>query len=155
MKLEDILGAAPKPSPAQDHLLFHLTGTIENDHDPAYFRLYWNPRNRRSWLLIKKTDAVGDLYEWTAEETIQKGFTEVKIHRVSVKVGSEVQEVSVAIRKIGEVIAPKSLAVGQVASGCPGGAICCCPEGVLGAGCSCYYDSCPAGQLSSPASSCG
>jgi len=89
--IEDMLRAAPKPSPVQDHSLIYLTSTIENDHEPAYFRLYRNPSNRRSWLLIKKADVVGDLYEWTADETIQKGFSEAKIHRVSLKVGTKVQ----------------------------------------------------------------
>ena len=104
MKLEDVLKAAPAGLRAQDHLLFFLDGSVEPDHDPAYFRLYRNPQNRRSYLLVKKADVVGDLYEWTAEEMKQAGFVCAKVYRVPLMFGTELQNLSVTIHGLGETI---------------------------------------------------
>ena len=105
MKLEDALNGGPRLLTAQDHLLLFLDGSVETDGDPAYFRLYRNPQNRRSYLLVKKADVVGDLCEWTAEEVRQAGFVCAKVYRVPLMFGTELQNVSIAIHKLGETIA--------------------------------------------------
>ena len=35
-------------------------GAVEADGDTAYFRLYRNPRNRRSYVLVRRADVAGD-----------------------------------------------------------------------------------------------
>jgi hypothetical protein len=86
-------------------LLLFLDGSLEPDQDAAYFRLYRQPQDRRSYLLIKKADVAGDLYEWTVEEMTQAGFVGAKVYRVPLKFGTELQNVSVTIARLGETIA--------------------------------------------------
>src|SRR5260370_22081866 len=100
MRLDAVLRAVPKVSEAQDHAVLYLHGAVEADHDAAYFRLYRDPENRRSYLLVKKADVAGDLNEWTAEEARQAGLVGAKVYRVPLKFGAELQKVSVAIHNL-------------------------------------------------------
>lgn len=118
MKLDDVLTKASKVSQAHDHTVVYLRGAVETDHDPAYFRLYRKPQNRRSYLLVKKEDLAGDLHQWSLEETIHAGFVGTTIYNVPVRIGSQVQGVSVTLHKIGE------LAAGKVATAKD--QVCCC-----------------------------
>ena len=82
MKLDDILNAEKaRASHPHDHGSLYLHGSLEPDHDQSFFRLYREPSNRRSYLLIKKSDVTEDIYQWTVEETCRAGFIGVKLYR--------------------------------------------------------------------------
>jgi hypothetical protein len=144
MKLDDVLNAGAEVSQAQNHAVFYFHGAIESDHNPAYFRLYSNPHHRRSYMLVKKTDVAGDLYEWTSEETSQAGFIGTKVYRVPLQFGTEVQVVSVAIVRVGPTSAAKTAAKSafvRPASNCPSGLVCGCANPGCTEGCSCTFPS--------------
>ncbi len=127
MKLDDVLKAAAKVSQPQDHALVYLHGAVESDHDPAYFRLYRIPHDRRSYMLVKKADVAGDLYEWTSEEAHQAGFVGTKVYRVPLQFGTEVQIVAVAIIRVEPTNSAKTAAKSAIvrpASGCTDGMVC-------------------------------
>ena len=84
--ITDVLQKVPRTSPARDQATMFHQGVVEPDHDPDYFRIYRNPRNRRSYSLIKKVDVAGDIYEWKPEESLQAGFVGVTIHLVPLKI---------------------------------------------------------------------
>lgn len=113
-------------------MIAYRHGSIEADHDPAYFRLYANPQNRRTYMLLKKTDVLGDLYEWTTEETRQAGLVGAKRYRVTLKVGTEVQEVFISVRKLGETTTASTARRRQKRDGAGkkprDPSICCCED---------------------------
>lgn len=141
MKIDDVLKAGAKTSEAQDHAVTYLHGAIEPDHAPAYFRLYSNPHHRRSYLLVKKTDVAGDVYEWTGEEARQAGFVGTKVYRVPLQFGTEVQAVSIAIVRVGPTsetkTAAKSAIVRPADAGCQPGLVCGCADRECDFGCNC------------------
>ena len=124
MKIDDVLKAAPKAPKAHDHTVVYLNGAVEADHDPAYFRLYRSPQNRRSYLVVKKEDLAGDLQEWTPEEATKAGFVGRKIHNVPVKHGAEVQGVLVKMHRIGEPMPGKAKPAPTNPQ--PADQVCCC-----------------------------
>jgi len=122
MKIDDILKGCGNVPQAQDHLVTYLNGGIESDHDQVYFRIYRDPRNRRSYVLLRKADVAGDIYEWTADEIREAGYVGAKVFRVPIRFGTEIQGVSIKVHKVGNPI-------GQKARGCEDGDVCCCNAG--------------------------
>jgi hypothetical protein len=100
MTIAAVLQKVSKPALAQDHTTVYRHGAIEPDHDPDYFRIYNNPKNRRSYSLVRKSDLVGDIYELTPEETVQAGFVGTTIYRIPLKIGSDIQHVSVKVHRL-------------------------------------------------------
>jgi len=132
-KLDDVLKAVSKPATAQDHSLVYLDGLIESDHDSAYFRLYRLPHNRGSYLLLKRSDVVGDPYEWHPEEVRQAGVVGAKMFRVALRTGVEAQRVSVKVYRLREATAGSSRR-GRDPS------ICCCDDSACTEGCIGYEE---------------
>jgi hypothetical protein len=100
--INDVLQKVSKTLPAQDHTTMYRHGVLEPDHDPSYFRIYRNPRNRRSYSLIKRADVAGEIYEWKPEEALEAGFVGATVHLVPLKFGSEVQHVTIRLERVGE-----------------------------------------------------
>ncbi len=107
MKLDDVLKVAAKASQAQDHSILFLDGAVEADHSAEYLRVYPDPGHRRSYLLVKKADVCGELHVWSAEEIRHAGFIGAKVFRIPLRVGIELQTVSVAVHKFGEASAAR------------------------------------------------
>ncbi len=103
MKLEDVLEKADEVSLADHHTIISLDGMIAVDPDSTCFRLFRNPNNPRSYLLVKKADVAGDIYEWTAEEKSRAGIVGAKnVHRVPLRFGTKLQQVSIVVYRLGE-----------------------------------------------------
>ena len=145
MKLDHVLKESGQPRSASDHAIYYVSGTVEADYDPAYFRVYRNPHNRRSYLLLKKTDMPDkiELREWSKEEAVQAGFAGEKMFRVPLAFGMEVQMVSVLVHKVGVTIPAKAEDGRQY--------VCCCGNAACNT--SCAYDQCTIGFVC-PKSSC-
>lgn len=107
-------------SVTNDHATVQLKGAIELDHDPAYFRIYPDSRNRRSYSIVKKSDVEGEVYEWSSEEMLSAGFVNSKIYTIPMKSGAEIQRVSVILQRVGQAGSRKH------SEGCGGSNVCCC-----------------------------
>jgi hypothetical protein len=140
MKLDEVINATPGAAGVQDQSIVYVHGQVEKDHDPDYFRLYRHPHNRRAYVLVRKADAVGELYEWTAEETQQAGFHGARIHSVPVKLGTEVHTVAASVHRVGYpsggTSGPRSLGVWCcTGEGCSGDCACVDPAQCFGGEC--------------------
>ena len=147
MTIDAALGSGKSARNAHDHATVYISGAVEPDHDPSHFRVYINPQNRRSYLLLKKTDVAGELYEWTAEETVHASFKGNKIFNIPLCTGTQIQRVSVKIFRAGEKGSPNK-ALDRV---------CCCDDeaGCQGSTCG-FTDSstCSTIGTQSPSSAC-
>jgi hypothetical protein len=119
--VNDVLQKVSKTLPAQDHTTMYRHGVLEPDHDPTYFRIYSNPRNRRSYSLVKRADVTGEIYEWKPEEALEAGFVGATIHLVPLRFGTEIQRVSIRLERVGER--------GAVKKGAKDDDVCCCDIG--------------------------
>ena len=60
MTIREEVNSAPKAASIEDAQFFYIRGSIENDHNSGYFRLYQNPAKRDSYLLIRMEDILED-----------------------------------------------------------------------------------------------
>jgi hypothetical protein len=143
MKIDEILSrATAEPVTHQASATHFMNGSIEPDWDKQAFRFHIDPNNRLSYLLIKKTDLLGEVYQWTKEEVAAAGFPGVTMYRISVRHGTEVQDVVVTNAKIGESLSSHT-SLGTAARGecqhTTGCATGCCTTGQGGR---CWCDKC-------------
>lgn len=145
MNVDEVLAHAKAAVSAVDHKVLFMNGSIEADHDGSLFRLYPDPADRRSYYVLKRADAVGDLHEFSQEEMVQAGFVGAKLFRVALRASCEVQAVSVIVHRLGETIAawgmgrrlkPAYAGECEATSGCNSG---CCTYASNG---KCYCDHC-------------
>ncbi len=109
MKLDDVLKTAPGTRGASDHASVYFHGVIEADSDSDYFRLYRRPENRHSYLLVRKADVAGDVLErFSPEEAAHAGFVGSTIHRFPLRIGTEVQGVSIKFHNVGDPFPKKT-----------------------------------------------
>jgi hypothetical protein len=94
MQLDQVLAPKAVNTSSSSHAVVHLNGSIESDHDREYFRLFRQPHNPRAYLLIRKSDVLGELHEWTPDELTSAGFIGAKVFRVPVAHGAQVQAVT-------------------------------------------------------------
>lgn len=139
MNVSDIVGKAKPPGSEKPEIMY-LEGEIKPDYEDVVFRLYSEPRDLRSYYLIKKADVAGDIYEWTKEEMVEKGIIGAKMYRVPLRYGTELVFVNITMGKLGITMADSSC--DQV--GCQYCATCtpntCCTR--ASAGKPCYCDTC-------------
>src|SRR5438876_9273499 len=80
--------------------VYYITGGISADPDGTAFRLYHDPVNARSFLLIDKQDVIGGVHALTNLERTQKGFIRDNVFRIAVKRGTTVKCIQTTIAKI-------------------------------------------------------
>jgi len=113
--IDDILKKDNKKSDAPKDIIY-FDGTIDEDGNDEYFRLYPDPRNNNKYLRIKKTDIAGDIYEYPEEKLKDAGIipplgltpnNKFSMFQVPVKHGVEIECISLEKAKVG-IEYPKS-----------------------------------------------
>jgi hypothetical protein len=102
MTLADALQRKTKVAGPEFETVF-IEGQIESDSDPKYFRLYPNGSDRNRYYFVNKTDVQGDIYQWTADEIIQRGFTGQERYRISVKADALLGVITVTVKRASEL----------------------------------------------------
>ena len=122
--------------------IYYMTGSISADPEGTAFRLYRDPENTRSCLLIKKQDVIGGVHALTDLERTQKGFVRDNVFRIGLKHGTTVKCITTTIAKIGETLSVAAPRSPQLAGKCVHASDCthhCCTYASDG---ECYCDTC-------------
>lgn len=99
MRLDEVLSKQTVLSSAAA-AAFSVSGEIQPDSDPEFFRLYTTPADRATYHLIRRSDAP-EVYRYTPEETIHAGVAGTTIYRVQLRYGTVVQRVSISTSTVG------------------------------------------------------
>jgi hypothetical protein len=108
MNLTDALNSSRERN--NEPNIFFVHGTLESDPSEGFFRIYTNPDNQRSFYRVREDTVVGEIYEWTAAELVQAGLVGVRVFRVGLRYGTEIQHVVIRFEKMGETIEATSSA---------------------------------------------
>lgn len=141
MKIQELKASLNFVSAVETTPFYYLHGVVEFIDD-KHFKLFQNPDNRSSYVIIPIDSVLDELHEWSAEALAYKGFVGHAIYRVPVQHGASVQVVSVTPHKLGETLSA-DIFQGALAGTCNSSSGCgskkCCTTETDG---KCYCDDC-------------
>jgi hypothetical protein len=103
MNIEQLKTSAGVAPAIQSTHFHYLHGAVEFI-DEKHFKLFRNPNNRASFLIISADSVIGDIHPWSDEAMAHKGFVGHSVYRVSVQHAANVQLVSVKQHRLGETL---------------------------------------------------
>lgn len=106
MNVDDLLSKGENK--IKDHELLFLTGVVCEDTDVSRFRIYPIPNNHRRYMILERSSVVGGLYELTSNEMEDLGFLGEQVHKVTLRVGTPLDFVSIEKHKLGETMSSES-----------------------------------------------
>lgn len=142
MKLDDVLSKTKLARTRASDMVYEMLGAVEPDFDDRYFRLYPDPADPLHYFLIDKKDVEEEVYELTADEAIQAGFTGRRLYKLSVKHGTTVMHYSVSIERVGETVAASAGREVANVRGCRSAPSCPSPHCCTSSGGRCRCSTC-------------
>lgn len=99
MLLDEVLSKQTVSSPGAAST-YYVSGEIQPDGDPEYFRLYTDPSDHATYHLLRRADAP-EVYPLTREEMVHAGVVGSAMYRLRLKYGTVVQRVSISTSTLG------------------------------------------------------
>lgn len=135
MKIKELLTSDENKLATIDPGIIDIEAALA-EHDDSNVRLYLDPRNKRTYWIVRQEDIIQELRPLSSEQLAVQGLSGYKMFVIPVRRGAEIQTVVIELHRVGETLVPgnRSARIGECVTDQQCSQTCC---NVRTNGCSC------------------